>query len=109
MSVTHDLGVERLVLRELLAEHRWSRAGLKVRLERFTPEEVDGTIATFTVEGLCDFDGRDVQASACLRWLHDRGLLTLAAPNGSPPRAPDAQSMDRIIARSAERHLADEA
>jgi len=96
----HDL--ERVVIEQLLAEHRWSRAGLKERLERFAPEQVDGVIVTFSVEGLCDFDGRAVQASRCLRWLHDRGLLTLDAPNGSPATAPDAATIDRILARSAE-------
>jgi hypothetical protein len=96
MSTTRD--IEMAVIQELLSEHRWSRAGLKVKLERVDPAMVDQVIATFTVEGLCDFDGRDLQASACLRWLHDRGLLALAAPNGSPPRAPDMQTMDRILA-----------
>jgi len=96
------LDVELAVIRELLAEPRWSRVGLKVRLERFTPEEVDGTIVMFSVEGLCDFDGRDVQASRCLRWLNGHGLLNLDAPNGSPPRVPDAAALDRILRRSAE-------
>jgi hypothetical protein len=96
MTNMHE--IELAVIQELLAEPRWSRSGLKVKLERFTPEEVDGTIVMFSIEGLCDFDGRAVQASQCLRWLHDRGLLTLAAPNGSPPRAPDRETLDRILA-----------
>jgi len=95
---THDLGVERLVLRELLAEHRWSRAGLKVRLEHIDPAVIDGVIVTLSIEGLCDFDGRDVQASRCLRWLHDRGLLNPAPRNGRP----DRETIDRIVSRSVE-------
>jgi hypothetical protein len=61
---THD--AELAMIRELLAEPRWSRVALKVKLKRFTPEEVDGTIATFTVEGLCLFDGVDVEAVSAL-------------------------------------------
>jgi hypothetical protein len=101
MSTTRD--IEMTVIRELLAEDRWSRAGLKVKLEPFTPEEVDGVIVTFSVEGLSLFDGVDVEASPCLRWLDARGMLILAAPNGSPPKAPDTQTMDRILAASRRR------
>jgi hypothetical protein len=90
--------IERAVLEQLLAEDRWSRAALKVKLERFTPAAVDSTIATFTVEGLCDYDGRAVQASRCLRWLDERGMLRDSAP---PNGAPDRETLDRIIARSA--------
>jgi hypothetical protein len=90
--------IEAAVIRELLAEPRWSRAGLKVKLEPFTPEEVDGTIATFTVEGLCLFDGLAVQASPCLRWLDARGMLRDPVP---PNGTPDRETLDRIIARSA--------
>jgi hypothetical protein len=91
--------LELAVIQELLSEHRWSRQGLKVKLERFTPEEVDGTIVTFSIEGLADFDGRAVQASRCLRYLHDHGLLTLdpAPANG---RA-DGSAIDRVLAREA--------
>jgi len=93
---THD--IELAVIRELLAEPRWSRVGLKVKLEHIDPAVIDGVIVTFSIEGLCDFDGLAVQASRCLRWLHDRGLLNPAPRNGTP----DAATIDRILARSAE-------
>lgn len=93
---THD--IELAVIRELLAEKRWSRAALKIKLERFTPEQVDGAIATLTIAGLAQFDGIAVQAAPCLRYLHARGMLRdPAPPNGSP----DRETIDRILSRSA--------
>jgi len=89
--------LERVVIEQLLAEKRWSRAGLKVRLERFDPEQVDGVIATLTIAGLAQFDGIAVQAAPCLRYLHARGMLR----DPVPPNGPDKATIDRILSRSA--------
>ena len=89
--------LERVVIEQLLAEKRWSRAALKIKLERFTPEEVDGTIATLTIAGLAQFDGIAVQAAPSLRWLHARGMLR----DPVPPNGPDKATIDRILSRSA--------
>lgn len=92
------------MIRELLAEHRWSRAGLTVALERFDSELVDGALASLVVAGAAVFDGQEVRASPCLRHVDVLGLLASAAANGhSPPKAPDAATMDRILAASRRR------
>lgn len=90
--------IELAVIRELLAEPRWSRSGLKVKLERFTPEEVDGVIATLTIAGLAQFDGIAVQAAPSIRYLHERSMLRDPTP---PNGTPDQETIDRIVSRSA--------
>jgi len=90
--------VQLAVIWELLAEPRWSRSGLKVRLERFAPEDVDAAFATLAIEGVCVFDGLAVQASACLRYFDRRGMLRdPSTANGSA----DGSAIDRVLAREA--------
>jgi len=91
----HDVEIE--MIRELLAEHRWSRAGLRVALERFDQQEFDDAFASLVVAGVADADRVEVQASRQLRHLAALGVLTLDAPNG----APDAATLDRVLARQA--------
>jgi hypothetical protein len=92
--------IEQAVIQELLAEPRWSRSGLKVRLERFAPEDVDAAFATLAIEGVCLFDGLAVQASRALRYFDMHGLLTL---DPTPRNAPDSATIDRILARQPPR------
>lgn len=94
--------VELAVIQELLAVPRWSREGLRVKLERFDREEFDAAFASLVVAGVAVADRVDVQASGQLRHLDALGVLTLDAPNGSPPKAPDTATLDRILRRSAE-------
>ena len=93
----HDVEIE--MIRELLAEHRWSRAGLRVALERFDQQEFDDAFASLVVAGVAVADRVDVQASRQLRHLAALGVLDL----GTPPKAPDTQTMDRILAAHRQR------
>lgn len=67
----HDLPVERTVLEQFLAEPRWSRAGLHVKLERIDPSVVDGALVALFVEGLVIRDGAERWLLApCVSHLH---------------------------------------
>jgi len=102
MSLTHDLATERLVLDQFMAEPRWSRAGLKVRLEHVEPLEVDGALAGLVVAGLVIPDRRHFHRAPCLQYLAALGMLGPAAPNGhAPPKGPNRETMDRILSRTA--------
>jgi len=95
---THDL--ERAMIEQLLAEKRWSRVALKAKLEDVDPVAFDAVFAALVCEGAAVADRTDVQASRCLRWLDEHGLLRdPTPPNGSP----DAATMDRILARQPPR------
>lgn len=104
MSVVCDVRTERLILEQFLAEPRWSRAGLKVKLEHVDPQAIDGALVVLVVVGLLIPDGRQFQVAPCVAHLTALGLLASAAANGhSPPKAPDAATMDRILAASRRR------
>jgi len=99
MSVTHDLHTERLVLEEFIAQPRWSRAGLKVKLEHIDPELVDGALVGLLVKGLLIRDGAQTWLLApCVPHLDTLGVLAPTSPNGSPPKGPDRETVDRILA-----------
>lgn len=97
MNTTRDTNVEMSMIRQLLAEHRWSRAGLRAELERFDRQEFDAALALLVVEGVAVADSVDVQASRGLRCLATLGVLELDASSGTP----DAATLDRILAREA--------
>jgi hypothetical protein len=98
----HDLATERVVLDQFIAEPRWSREGLHVALEHVDAAALGGALVGLLVEGLLIRDGVEWLLAPCVRHLDALGLLAPAAPNGSPPRAPDAAALDRILRRSAE-------
>lgn len=99
----HDLEVERRVLLEFVAEPRQAIAAIRVKLHDIDPGVIGGTLVALLIEGLLERDGAQTWLLApCVRHLDALGLLAPAAPNGSPPRAPDAAALDRILRRSAE-------
>ena len=101
--MTHDLPAERIVLDQFLADPRWSRAGLHVKLEHTDAAVIDGALVGLLLEGLLERDGaQEWLLAPAVRHLAALGLLIPTAPNGSPPKAPDTATMDRILSRSAE-------
>jgi hypothetical protein len=103
MMARHDLSVERSVLDQFIAEPRCSRAGLHVKLEHIDPGAVDGALVGLLLEGLLIRDGaQEWLLAPAVRHLGVLGLLVPTSPNGSPTRAPDQATMDRILSRSAE-------
>ena len=104
MGIQHNIPVERQVLELFLRDPRQSRPGLHVALEDIDPRVVNGALVALLVKGLLIRDGAQTWLLAlCVTHLDTLGMLATAAPNGSPSRAPDAATMDRILAASRQR------
>jgi hypothetical protein len=74
--IEHDLGVERLILEQFIAQPRWSRPALKVKLEHIDPSVVDGALVALLVKGLLVRDGAQTWLLApAVRHLDALGLL----------------------------------
>jgi hypothetical protein len=90
------------VLEEFMADPRWSRSGLHVKLEHVDPGAIDGALVGLLLEGLLIRDGaQEWLLAPAVRHLGVLGLLAPTAPDDSP-KAPDAATLDRILRRSAE-------
>jgi len=99
----HDLAVERRILLGFLAEPRQAIAAVKVKLHDIDPGAIDGALVALLIEGLLIRDGaQEWLLAPAVRHLAALELLNPAAPNGSPPRTPDAATLDRILRRSTE-------
>jgi len=99
----HDLEVERRVLLEFVAEPRQAIAAIKVKLHDVDPGVIDGALVALLIEGLLIRDGaQEWLLAPAVGHLAVLGLLNPTPPNSSPPRAPDAAALDRILRRSAE-------
>jgi hypothetical protein len=98
---SEQTGAERAMLRALLSVKRWNREALRVRLEYLDRQAYDAAFASLVVSGVAVADRVDVQASRQLAHLAALGVLDLdpAPRNG----APDAETMDRILARQPPR------
>jgi len=97
----HDVEAERAMIRALLSEKRWNREALRVRLEHLDQQAYDDAFASLVVAGVADADRHDVQASRQLRHLDALGAINLDP--GPRNGAPDAETMDRILARQPPR------
>jgi hypothetical protein len=99
----HDLHTERMVLEQFLAEPRWSRPDLRVKLPDIDPDVIDGALAGLIVAGIVTPDRTEMQLAACVPHLDALGMLASAAPNGSPGKGPDKATVDRILAANRQR------
>jgi hypothetical protein len=97
--MTTDL--ERAMIRALLNEKRWNRETLRAKLAGFDRETFDDAFASLVVAGVAVADRHDVQASRQLRHLAALGVIDLEP--GPRNGAPDAATMDRILARQPPR------
>jgi len=99
--MTHDLPAERIVLDQFLADPRWSRAGLHVKLEHTDAAVIDGALVGLLVEGLLIRDGAETWLLApAARHLTALGLLDSGSPKQTT-ELDNGSAIDRVLARCA--------
>jgi len=75
--MTHDQTTERAVVLQLLAEPRWSRAGLEAKLHDISSLDIRDGLARLAAEGVVIQDGETVTASRCARRLDALELIAI--------------------------------